>query len=936
MTCEGCKGFFRRTVQQLNNGGTPYECKGSGNCVIDKKSRNNCQYCRFNKCLAAKMDTESVLKDMQRTRLRKLIDSNRKERELRNKRTLSADEGKTLTRLGQLFQTSQKELHYLFVSKEEAQHIKAQQQQKGPGQICSPGVKHIKQFIRSIPGLDQIALNDLLILAQRNMPDIFALGLAEIFNTMTGELNFFNRRFQQSDLQEHEWIKPLYEYAKYHSTLVQPGGVILACLSAIRFLNTDDLEVENEESVLLAQENLIKLLIKYLEQKPSIKLHQVFKGLPNFENIREHLMDEFSVMCMLNVGPAICALDLVPDSATSSNSCRNDAGPSTAEVLKKEQTGVQDGDLKVSSPLPPQHQVNGWSPEIGDLKPLPNLVTNTQDATPRDSQGASPHDTHSKKTHSNGLTSAHPLGTHSARNGAPRKRASELPALHNETHSKIAKAAPLNPQLPNSLPARCSPTDSQANPILKLCTASDPTRSHNTPAHCEAPHFLQTYSASSLPAHYEPSHSSDNGLYVPKSNGCQNYGGKDPPLNGRSAQYRNSRHFRESLGPIRESSGHIKESPSILRESPGYLRESPGHPRESPGHLRESPGHLRESPGHLRESPGHLRESPGYPRESLGYLRESPGHVREQAHHSKESGNFGKSSSHLREFRPVRESDNPGLGDSSSFRESDFFREPAREVATDTALDLRRVGKSHMLQHQQLNQMMMVEKKGNGLASSFGENALKFLGAVGGQEESTFQHQERAMRISPTLTYVPYSDVHSSRQRITLSRNEISMPPPAQAPSSHHIGVPYPHSRVNGGSPSNPSLSRPPLPESFYHASSLPLPVHDSEERLRYISLPPPPTHPRAAAKASPLSQSAFPISDAPRDNWQSPFISPLRPARSVSPGLTLDLSLPKKNSSAIQESSAPADQATAKASNGSKGHMKKRWLQKHSDETRQ
>ena len=47
ITCEGCKGFFKRTVQNKRI----YTCVADGNCEINKAQRNRCQYCRFQKCL---------------------------------------------------------------------------------------------------------------------------------------------------------------------------------------------------------------------------------------------------------------------------------------------------------------------------------------------------------------------------------------------------------------------------------------------------------------------------------------------------------------------------------------------------------------------------------------------------------------------------------------------------------------------------------------------------------------------------------------------------------------------------------------------------------------------------------------------------------------------------------------------------------------------
>ncbi|XP_012683056.1 peroxisome proliferator-activated receptor delta isoform X2 [Clupea harengus] len=53
--CEGCKGFFRRTIRMK----LEYErCDRS--CKIQKKSRNKCQYCRFQKCLMLGMSHDAI------------------------------------------------------------------------------------------------------------------------------------------------------------------------------------------------------------------------------------------------------------------------------------------------------------------------------------------------------------------------------------------------------------------------------------------------------------------------------------------------------------------------------------------------------------------------------------------------------------------------------------------------------------------------------------------------------------------------------------------------------------------------------------------------------------------------------------------------------------------------------------------------------------
>ncbi|XP_030359066.1 thyroid hormone receptor beta isoform X1 [Strigops habroptila] len=78
ITCEGCKGFFRRTIQK--NLHPTYSCKYEGKCVIDKVTRNQCQECRFKKCIFVGMATDLVLDDSKRLAKRKLIEENREKR----------------------------------------------------------------------------------------------------------------------------------------------------------------------------------------------------------------------------------------------------------------------------------------------------------------------------------------------------------------------------------------------------------------------------------------------------------------------------------------------------------------------------------------------------------------------------------------------------------------------------------------------------------------------------------------------------------------------------------------------------------------------------------------------------------------------------------------------------------------------------------------
>ncbi|XP_064798555.1 nuclear receptor subfamily 2 group F member 6-like isoform X2 [Oncorhynchus masou masou] len=55
-TCEGCKSFFKRSIRRNLN----YTCRSNRECQIDQHHRNQCQYCRLEKCFRVGMRKEAV------------------------------------------------------------------------------------------------------------------------------------------------------------------------------------------------------------------------------------------------------------------------------------------------------------------------------------------------------------------------------------------------------------------------------------------------------------------------------------------------------------------------------------------------------------------------------------------------------------------------------------------------------------------------------------------------------------------------------------------------------------------------------------------------------------------------------------------------------------------------------------------------------------
>ncbi|NWS80237.1 VDR protein, partial [Toxostoma redivivum] len=79
MTCEGCKGFFRRSMKRK----AMFSCPFSGDCHITKDNRRHCQACRLKRCLDIGMMKEFILTDEEVQRKREMILKRKEEEALK-------------------------------------------------------------------------------------------------------------------------------------------------------------------------------------------------------------------------------------------------------------------------------------------------------------------------------------------------------------------------------------------------------------------------------------------------------------------------------------------------------------------------------------------------------------------------------------------------------------------------------------------------------------------------------------------------------------------------------------------------------------------------------------------------------------------------------------------------------------------------------------
>ncbi|XP_029946366.1 nuclear receptor subfamily 5, group A, member 5 [Salarias fasciatus] len=88
LTCESCKGFFKRSVQNNKH----YTCADQQSCPVNLSQRKRCPSCRFQKCLAVGMKREAVRADRMRGGRNKFGPLYRRDRQMKQRRMYNQEQ----------------------------------------------------------------------------------------------------------------------------------------------------------------------------------------------------------------------------------------------------------------------------------------------------------------------------------------------------------------------------------------------------------------------------------------------------------------------------------------------------------------------------------------------------------------------------------------------------------------------------------------------------------------------------------------------------------------------------------------------------------------------------------------------------------------------------------------------------------------------------
>ncbi|XP_005353918.1 nuclear receptor subfamily 4 group A member 1 [Microtus ochrogaster] len=278
-TCEGCKGFFKRTVQKS----AKYICLANKDCPVDKRRRNRCQFCRFQKCLAVGMVKEVVRTDSLKGRRGRLPSKPKQPTNLLTSLIRAhLDSGPSTAKLDY---SKFQELVLPHFGKEDAGDVQQFYD------LLTGSLEVIRKWAEKIPGFAELSSGDQDLLLELAFLELFILRLAYRSKPDEGKLIFC------SGLVLHrlqcargfgDWIDSILAFSRSLQSLAVDVPAF-ACLSAL-VLITDRHGLQDPRRVEELQNRILCCLKEHMatvvgEPQPASCLSRLLGKLPELRTL---------------------------------------------------------------------------------------------------------------------------------------------------------------------------------------------------------------------------------------------------------------------------------------------------------------------------------------------------------------------------------------------------------------------------------------------------------------------------------------------------------------------------------------------------------------------------------------------------------------------------------------------------------------------------
>ncbi|KAM3935821.1 nuclear receptor subfamily 1 group I member 2 [Leptodactylus fuscus] len=311
MTCEGCKGFFRRAMKRRLQLSCPFQ----NTCVINKSNRRHCQACRLKKCLDIGMKKELIMSDEAVELRRSLIKKKQRLSEIPTLPPMSTMSTMTVQQewlVRQLIEAQKKTFDSSFTYFQNYRpavrhpHPPSQRQESSVflmmphiSDLTTYMIKGVINFAKIIPFFRDLSIEDQIALLKGCALEACVIRFNTVFDYRTQTWSCGQYKYSTDDLAmagfRQLFLDPL---LRFHCMLKKLGLDMeeYTLMQAISLFSADRPGVSNHEKIDQIQEHLALTLMSYIESQQRPSAHNRFLYAKIMECLTElrTMNDEYS------------------------------------------------------------------------------------------------------------------------------------------------------------------------------------------------------------------------------------------------------------------------------------------------------------------------------------------------------------------------------------------------------------------------------------------------------------------------------------------------------------------------------------------------------------------------------------------------------------------------------------------------------------------
>ncbi|XP_035238629.1 retinoic acid receptor gamma-A-like [Anguilla anguilla] len=283
-SCEGCKGFFRRSIQK----NMVYTCHRDKNCQINKVTRNRCQYCRLQKCFEVGMSKEAVRND--RNKKKKDV---KEEAVLPESYELSGELEELVNKVSKAHQETCPSLCQLgkYTTNSSSDH----RVQLDLGlwdkfsELSTKCIIKIVEFAKRLPGFTSLTIADQITLLKSACLDILMLRICTRYTPEQDTMTFSDGLTLNRTQMHNAGFGPLTDLVFAFAGQLLPlemDDTETGLLSAICLICGDRMDLEEPQRVDQLQEPLLEALKIYARRRRPNKPHMFPRMLMKITDLR--------------------------------------------------------------------------------------------------------------------------------------------------------------------------------------------------------------------------------------------------------------------------------------------------------------------------------------------------------------------------------------------------------------------------------------------------------------------------------------------------------------------------------------------------------------------------------------------------------------------------------------------------------------------------